>query len=376
MNFELSEELVALRDVARAFLSEQWSADVPRRALDTPPVLLPAELWAAMAEMGWLGAACEEASGGSGLGAIAAALLAAEAGRALLPSALISTLTGGLALERSASERLKAEVLPAVIAGTMPVALAFEENNGTWGLGGGAVVAHAANGALSVSGTKILVADATTAALYLTTARGECGDTLLLAVPATARGLTLTGMPRIDGQVLAEVRFERVAVPAYRALGGGHRAEAVASDAYAVWTVLVAADLLGCAEAAMAMTVEYCKHRVQFGRPIGAFQAVSHRLAEVQVSVEIGRSLLYAACLALDERRTDASALVAAAKAYLSEAAVEACEAALQLHGGIGYTWELDVHLYLRRARANAVTAGDAGYHRETVLACLADRYG
>jgi alkylation response protein AidB-like acyl-CoA dehydrogenase len=144
---------------------------------------------------------------------------------------------------------------------------------------------------------------------------------------------------------------------------------------YDIWTVLLAASLLGDAEAALAQTNEYAKQRVQFGRPIGSFQAVSHRLADVLVAIEIGRSLCYAACLHLDESRADAHVFVSAAKAWMSETAVDAAEAALQLHGGVGYTWELDVHLHLRRARANAVSLGDAAWHRERIARHLAARY-
>ncbi len=125
--------------------------------------------------------------------------------------------------------------------------------------------------------------------------------------------------------------------------------------------------LLGCAESALEMTSEYAKERVQFGQPIGSFQAVSHRLADILVDIEIGRSLLYGACLALMERRDDRRALVAAVKSWLNEAAIGATEAGVQLHGGIGYSWELDVHLYLRRARSNAATFGDSDFHREHI---------
>ncbi|AMN47567.1 hypothetical protein ACG33_10750 [Steroidobacter denitrificans] len=373
MNFELSDDLVALRDVAREFLSERWTTEAARKALDGPAAVVPEALWAQMADMGWFGAACGEASGGSGLGMTAAALLAMEAGRALLPSALMSTLAGAIAIDRSGQGKLKGEVLPAIIAGTIPVTLAFEEQNGTWGPDGGALVADAAQGELSVSGTKILVPDAGTARLYLSSV-SVAGRSMLLAVPAGLPGLTSAAMARIDGQDLGELCFDQVVVATDQMLGAYEDGSAV-REAYAVWTVLVAADLLGCAEAAMDMTVEYCKQRMQFGRPIGAFQAVSHRLADVQVSIEIGRSLLYAACLSLDEQRSDACALVSAAKAFINEAAIESCEAAMQLHGGIGYTWELDVHLYLRRVRSNAVTAGDASYHREVVVRHLSDRY-
>jgi alkylation response protein AidB-like acyl-CoA dehydrogenase len=150
-------------------------------------------------------------------------------------------------------------------------------------------------------------------------------------------------------------------------LGGAARGEAVLREVYEIWTVLMAADLLGSAEASLELTRQYAIERVQFGKPIGSFQAVSHRLANELVDVEIGRSLLYGACLALDEKRDNAVALVSAAKAWLSDTAVSAAEAALQIHGGVGFTWEYDVHLHMRRSRCNAALLGDADYHRDRV---------
>jgi alkylation response protein AidB-like acyl-CoA dehydrogenase len=136
----------------------------------------------------------------------------------------------------------------------------------------------------------------------------------------------------------------------------------------------VAADLLGVTTTALDVTNDYAKVRQQFGRPIGSFQAVSHRLADTKVEEEVGRSLLYGACLALQEHADSAAPQVSAVKAWMSDTAVKAGEAALQLHGGIGYTWELDVHLYLRQARSNAVYLGDAAYHRARVGRHIAEQ--
>jgi alkylation response protein AidB-like acyl-CoA dehydrogenase len=226
---------------------------------------------------------------------------------------------------------------------------------------------------LVLSGTKILVPDGSVATLFLVVAR--VGEGLaFLPVAADAAGLTVTPMQRIDGDDVAELRFAEVRVPVSAVLGGA-AAEALVRSTYDRWTVLLAANLLGDAEAVLHQTNEYARQRVQFGRPIGSFQAVSHRLADVLVAVEIGRSLCYAACLRLDEGHEQAGLFASAAKAWMSEAAVDAAEAALQLHGGIGYTWELDVHLHLRRARANAVSLGDAAWHRERIARQLAARY-
>lgn len=377
MDFELSSEYVALKDIAREFLAERWPAERVRHALDEPPARIPSPLWEALADMGWLGVACDEALGGGGEGVLAAVLLAEAAGRALLPGAMVSTIAGAIAIDRGGDEDTRSELLPDIIAGRCPLTLALEEANGTWGPEHMDLAAHPAGetGIWSLTGKKILVPDTTAAKLILTAAC--CGNgVFLLLVPVDAAGLTITPMRRIDGQDIAELAFDDVRIADGRILGRGQPPGALVRDVYAILTTFAAADLLGTAEAVLDMTAAYCKERVQFGRPIGSFQAVSHRLADTLVDVEIGRSLLYAACLSLGERRPDAPALVAAAKAWLSEAAVNAGEAAVQLHGGIGYTWELDVHLYLRRARANALCLGDAAYHREVVAKHLEHCYG
>jgi len=174
-------------------------------------------------------------------------------------------------------------------------------------------------------------------------------------------------MNRMDAQACAEIIFENAKVEGDALLGGAARGEELLREVYEIWTVLLAADLLGSAEASLELTRQYAIERVQFGKPIGTFQAVSHRLANNLVDVEIGRSLLFAACLALDEKRDNAAALVSAAKAWLSDTAVSAAESALQIHGGVGFTWEYDVHLHLRRSLCNAAMQGDADFHRDRV---------
>jgi len=309
MDFELSSEYVSIKGIARDFLTERWSTEIMRRAIDKPPAHIPADLWSELAEMGWLGIACGEAAGGGGEGVLAAALLAEAAGRTLLPSALVSAIASAIAIERGGDDAVRRELLPAILIGACRPALALEEDNGVWGPANVAMTAHPVEaGFWSLSGRKILVADASAANLILVAAR--CGDGVaLMAVAADAPGLAVTPMRRIDGQDIAEVGFTDVRIPASRVLGLKSAPGVLAQDIYDILTVLAAADLLGVAEAVLEITTAYCKERTQFGRPIGAFQAVSHRLADVLVAVEIGRSLLYAACLALDEKRADAQAL-------------------------------------------------------------------
>ena len=221
-----------------------------------------------------------------------------------------------------------------------------------------------------LTGSKILVPEANEADLLLVAARTPDGVGLV-RVAADAEGVKINRMDRMDAQSCAEVVFEDAAVEGGALLAGPDRAEALLREVYDIWTVLVAADLLGSAEASLDLTRVYASERVQFDKPIGSFQAVSHRLADTLVDVEIGRSLLYGACLAIDQGRDNAPPLVSAAKAWLSDTAVAAAETALQIHGGVGFTWEYDVHLHMRRSRCNAASQGDADYHRDRVASYM-----
>jgi alkylation response protein AidB-like acyl-CoA dehydrogenase len=246
------------------------------------------------------------------------------------------------------------------------VTLAVEEPGGSWGPDAVRLAATPRGDGWSLSGTKILVRDANEADLLLVAARTPEG-LALLKVPADAAGLACNRMLLMDGQSAAELLLEDVHVEGGARLGGAEACERGLREAYEKATVMCAADLLGSAQASLELTTQYAKDRVQFGRPIGSFQAVSHRLANDLMQLEIGRSLLYGACLALDERRENAAALVSAAKAWLNEAAISAVESALQIHGGVGFTWEYDVHLHMRRVRCNVACHGDADFHRDRV---------
>ncbi len=371
MDFELSEEQVALQDATRDFISHRWDVEHTRRAIDQPPVVVPDELWTEMADLGWIGIAADEDVGGSGGDILTACVLAEESGRGLLPGVFISVLAAAIAVDRGGSEELRSELLPAVFAGERRIVCAVEEPGGSWGPDAVSMEAIAENGAWVLRGTKILVPDADGAELFLVAARTPDGLGFV-AVPAATPGVTVNPMRRLDAQSISEVVFDDVVVSPPALVGGPEQAESTLRATYDIWTTLLTADLLGSAEAALEMAATYATERIQFGRAIGSFQAVSHRLADLLADVEISRSLLYAACLSLDEDQPDAAALVSAAKAFVSDTAVDVAEAALHVHGGIGFTWELNVHLHLRRARAGAVTLGDADFHRDRVAHLLA----
>jgi len=370
VDFDLSEEQEALQEMARDFLGERWPADRSREQLDKRPALIDDDVWSEIIEMGWLGVAASEEAGGIGGDVMTAAVLAQEAGRGVLPGPFQSSLVAAIALDRSGDPELSGELLPQLIGGKTRVTLAVEEPGGLYGPDAVAAEAVSGEGGWLLSGSKILVPDANEAAALLVAARTPEGLGLL-HVPADAQGVTINRMHRMDAQSCAEVVLEDVKVGAEALLGGADRAEALLREVYEIWTVLMAADLLGSAEASLELTKQYAGERVQFGKPIGAFQAVSHRLSNTLVDLEIGRSLLYGACLALDEKRDNAAALVSAAKAWTSDAAVSAAETAMQIHGGVGFTWEYDVHLHMRRARCNAALLGDADHHRDRVAAYM-----
>lgn len=373
MDFELSAEQVALAESARGLLASRWSTDTARTAIDLPPVALPDGLWREMADLGWVGIAAADDVGGSGADVMTACVLAIEAGRAVLPTALASVTAAVFALDRSGSA-VREALLPEILAGGARAVCAVEEPGGSWGPDAVRAEAGRAGDGWELSGTKILVPDTEEAETLLVAARTPHG-TGLVCVPADSHGVTITPMRRIDAQSIAEVVFERTPVRPESLLGGPDRCERILRETYDVWTVLVAADLVGVTEAVLRETTDYAKERVQFDRPIGSFQAVAHRLADMLVDCEIARSLLYAACLAIDEGRDNAPAMVSAAKAWAGDAAVAAAERAVKLHGGIGFTWELDLHLYLRRAHAAAASLGDSDSHRDRIaVAVLGER--
>jgi alkylation response protein AidB-like acyl-CoA dehydrogenase len=366
LDFSLSEEQEALQEMARDFLRERWPTDRSREGLDKRPAVIDDEVWQEIVEMGWLGVMAPEQAGGIGADVMTAAVLAQEAGRGVLPGPFQSSLVAAIASERSADEALCGKLLPDLIGGKTRATLAIDEPGGLYGPDAVAAEAVAGADGWQLSGCKILVPDAEGSSVLLVAARTPDGLGLV-RVAADAEGVTINPMRRMDAQSCAEIIFENAKVEGNALLGGAARGEAVLREVYEIWTVLMAADLLGSAEASLELTRQYAIERVQFGKPIGSFQAVSHRLANELVDVEIGRSLLYGACLALDEKRDNAVALVSAAKAWLSDTAVSAAEAALQIHGGVGFTWEYDVHLHMRRSRCNAALLGDADYHRDRV---------
>jgi alkylation response protein AidB-like acyl-CoA dehydrogenase len=331
-------------------------------------------LWARLAEQGWLGLIYPEAHGGMGLGFEDLVVLMEEMGRAVVPGPFFSTVVlGGLAILEAGSPDQQKAWLPAIAAGEKRATLAWMEPSAVLGPPGIAAVAEARGGRFALSGTKLFVHDAHTADAIVVAARtsagtaGEDGVTLFL-LPKGTPGLEVTLLPTMDQtRKLCEVTLAGVAVGTDAVLGAVGQGWAPLARVLDRATVALCAEMCGGAQKVLEMTVEYAKIRQTFGRPIGSYQGVKHRAADMLVDVENSKSITYYAAWAMDENAPEGPLAVSMAKAYVSEAYRRVASAGIQLHGGIGFTWEHDLHLYFKRAKGSELTFGDATYHRERV---------
>lgn len=367
MNFLLSEDQEMLKRVVREFLARECPPSHVR-AMAATETGFSLDLWRKIADLGWTGLAVPERFGGQGSGLVDLAVLFEEIGRVLFPSPLFATLALGAVPIASAAgtEALRERCLPAVVRGELHLTTALFEPESGCDLEALATTARKAPGGYALSGVKAFVPDAAAADAILVLARKESGERAFFFVERASPGVTVEPIATLDWGRQFLVRLDDVQIAAADEIPG-----LFPERVFDCATAVLCAEMVGAAERTMEMAVDWAKTRIQFGRPIGSFQAVSHKCADMLVAVESGRSLTYYACLALDEGRSDSRAAVSAAKAYLSDACPRIAESCLQIHGGMGYTWEHDAHLYLRRARAAEVRFGDGEFHRERTLAAI-----
>jgi len=372
MNFGFNDEQELLRSTARKFFENECGSDTVRRLMETPEGISP-DLWTKLAEQGWLGLVYPEAYDGMDLGLVDLVVLMEEMGRAVVPGPYFSAvLLGGLAILEAGGEAQKKEWLPKIAAGDRRVALAWMEPSAQLGPAGVMLSAVEKGGGYTLSGTKLFVHDAHTADALVVAARtrpgaGADGVSLFL-LPKGTRGLEVTLLPTMDQtRKLCEVSLSDVSVGADALLGAAGAGWAPLSRVLDRATVALCAEMCGGAQKVLDMTVEYAKIRQAFGRPIGSYQGVKHRAADMLVDVENSKSITYYAAWALDEGAAEAPLAVSMAKAYVSDAYRRVAAAGIQLHGGIGFTWEHDLHLYFKRAKGSEFTFGDATHHRERV---------
>ncbi len=373
MNFGFNEEQELLRNTARKFFENECPSEMVRSLMDTPEGMSPG-LWAKLAEQGWLGLVYPEQYDGMGLGLVDLVVLMEEMGRAVVPGPYFSTvLLGGLAILEAGNDVQKKEWLPGIAAGDRRVALAWMEPSAQLGAEGLTLPAVEKEGRYTLSGTKLFVHDAHTADAIVVAARtggggaSEDGISLFL-VPKGARGLEVRLLPTMDQtRKLCEVTLSDVTVAPDALLGAAGTAWKALSRVLDRATVALCAEMCGGAQKVLDMTVEYAKIRQAFGRPIGSYQGVKHKAADMLVDVENSKSITYYAAWVMDEGAAEGPLAVAMAKAYVSDAYRRVSAAGIQLHGGIGFTWEHDLHLYFKRAKGSEFTFGDATYHRERV---------
>ena len=374
MDFAFSEEQEMLRRSAREFLAKECSPKVVRRLMESATGDDPA-LWKKIADLGWTALGIPEQYGGVGT-FLDLVVVLEEAGRALLPGPFFSTM--GLAvpvLIEAGSEAQKKQVLSAIAAGSARATLAFTEPSGRWDASGIGLRAKQAGGGWLLDGVKLFVPDAEAADYTTVVARtrgeGEDGLTLFL-VKGRPKGMTVRPLETLDmTRRWSEVRFEGVELAADAVMGAPDKAWPRLKRALEWATAALCAEMVGGVQKVLETSTEYAKTRRQFGKPIGIYQAVSHKLADMLVLSESGRSATYYAAWAVDADAPDRSLASSMAKAYVSDAYRKAAGDGIQVHGGIGFTWEHDMHLYFKRAKSSEVTLGDATYHRELVAQAL-----
>jgi len=363
-----------LRRSAREFLAKECSSKVVRKLMDSPSAYDPA-LWKKIAALGWTALGIPEQYGGVGT-FLDLVVVLEEAGRALLPGPFFATM--GLAvpaLVEAGSEAQKKEALGAIAEGAARATLAFTEPSGRWDAAGVTLTARPSGGGWRLDGIKLFVPDAESADYIVVAARtrgeGEDGLTLFL-VKGRPKGMTVTPLKTLDmTRRWDEVRFDGVELAAGSVMGAPDQAWPHLKRALEWATAALCAEMMGGAQKVLEDSTEYAKTRQQFGKPIGIYQAVSHRLADMLVLSESGRSATYYAAWTVDADAPDRSLASSMAKAYVSDAYRKVAGDGIQVHGGIGFTWEHDMHLYFKRAKASEVTLGDATYHRELVAQAL-----
>ena len=371
MTLTFTDEQEELRHSVRRFLADKAPMASVRTAVETEEGH-DRGVWAQMAgQLGLQGIALPEEFGGLGFGAVELGIVLEELGRALSPEPFLATVAlAGRALAAAGDDEARRRWLPGIVDGSVTAALAVTEEGGGWGIG--RVASLAAGGGVTLTGVKTFVIDGEGADLLVVAARTPEGAAQLYAVDATQRpaGLTRTRQEVLD-PTRRLARVDLVDVPA-RPLGLTEIQVSVLLD---LAVIAVSAEQVGTAKACLDLSVEYAKTRVQFGRPIGSFQAIKHKCANMLLALESARSALYHAASLAAAPEPDPAELSAAAAvcgAWCAQTAVDAAKETIQIHGGIGFTWEHDSHLYLKRAKSSELLFGVPTTHR----ARLADLVG
>jgi alkylation response protein AidB-like acyl-CoA dehydrogenase len=375
VNFAFSDEQEELRQTVRRFLEGKSPSAEVRRLMETTEGYDPA-VWKQMGqELGLQGLHIPEEYGGQGFTFVELAIVLEEMGRVLLCAPYFSSVVlAANAILNAGTAEQKAALLPGIASGETIATLAFTEPNGKWDSAGVTMEAKGSGDSYTLDGEKMFVIDGHTANLIVVAARlaGTSGTDgiAFFTVDGDAAGLTRTPLATMDQtRKQAKLEFSGVKARPLGEPGAGWPALSKTLDQAAVG---LANEMIGGAQFVLDQSVEYAKVRVQFGRPIGSFQAIKHKCADMLLEVESGKSAAYYAAWAAAEDNEELPVVAALAKAYISDAYFHCAAENIQIHGGIGFTWEHDAHLYFKRAKSSEIFLGDATYHREL----LAQRIG
>jgi alkylation response protein AidB-like acyl-CoA dehydrogenase len=371
MQFSFTSEQEEFRSVLRRFLEDKSPPTVVRRLMETDAGW-DRESWRDLnQQLGLTGIHIPEAYGGQGFGFVELGLVLEEMGRSLLCAPYFSSIAlAATAIINGGTEAQKRDLLPPIADGDTIAALAFTEPNGRWDATGVEMTATATSGRFRLDGVKSFVIDGHTADLIVVLARrpGSAGDDglSLFTVSGDASGLTRRPLKVLDPtRKQARLEFQSVEADLLGAEGG---AAAPFAKTLTQAAVCLANEIVGGAERLRQSALDYANLRVQFGRAIGSFQSMKHKQADMLVEVELAKSAAYYAASAAAEDDPELPALASLAKAAASEAYMQTAIHTIQIHGGIGFTWDNDTHLWFKRAKSSEVFLGDPAYHRELMM--------
>ena len=372
MDLSLDDTQQLVRRSARDFLAESVDRLYVREMEDDQRGYTD-EFWKSVAELGWTGMIVTEQHGGAGMSLIELSLVLEEMGAAATPGPFFSTaVVGAHAISTHGNDDQKSKYLPRLVSGELITSLALLEGGASWEAGGIRMSAERSEDGWRLNGEKVFVADAAAADLFIVAARTsengapEESISLFLVEASTLGNMKMERLESVGDDRYYVVDFQDVVVPPDGVLGEVDGGWPLLKQTLDLAAVAKCAEMLGGSRKAVDMTLDYVKDRVQFGRPIGTFQAVQHRAAEMATDLEIARQFTYRAAWALSEGKGDGTE-VATAKAFLSDKFSEICSSAHQLHGAIGYTREHDLQIFSRRAASAKVAFGDARHHREVL---------
>jgi alkylation response protein AidB-like acyl-CoA dehydrogenase len=376
MDLGLSEEQGLLKNAARDFLEKECPEAFVREMEEDERGYTP-EFWQKMAAQGWQGIVIPEQYGGTGMTFTDLIVLLEELGRAVVPGPFISTVVlGTMPILEAGTEEQKQKFLPKIAAGQLIMTLALTEPSAKWDADGVAMPAKAEGDSFVLSGTKLFVPDAHVSDYMVVAVRTkesenpEDGVTLLL-VDSKSAGIEFTVLKTIAADKQCEVAFNEVRVPKANVLGEVDKGWPIIQGVKSKATVAACAYLVGLSQMDFDTSLDYAKERIQFGRPIGSFQAIQHKFADMIIDVDGSRFITYKAAWGLQENEPDAEMLVSMAKAWCNEATRRVVAHGQQIHGGIGFTKDYKIELYFRRQKWMELMWGDADYHRELVAGKL-----